>query len=122
MTELTGASASIARSSVLDATAVMVSSDCTGTAPICARAFIAGDAAACGSAAGFGLRLACFGRSVAGRAADASAVCAKPPAGSAAENENTDAPKIKARETLAPSAIPAPARSSLFWFGWRALH
>nr|WP_224783553.1 hypothetical protein [Neisseria flavescens] len=86
-----------------------MSSDCTGTAPICARAFATGCAAACCSAAGFGLRLACFGRSVAGRAAEASDVCAKPLCGNAAANENTDAPNIKARETPAPSAIPAPA-------------
>ena len=42
VTTLTGASASIARSSVFEAATVIVSSDCTGAAPICARAFIAG--------------------------------------------------------------------------------
>ena len=40
VTTLTGASASIARSSVFDAATVMVSSDCTGAPPACARAFI----------------------------------------------------------------------------------
>ena len=51
VTTLTGASASIARSSVLVAATVMVSSDCTGVPPICARAFMPG-AVACASCCG----------------------------------------------------------------------
>ena len=79
VTTLTGASASMARSSVFEAATVMVSSDCTGVAPICARAFSTGAAAACASCRLRGLRLACFCfcRSDA-PAASAPAVCAKP--------------------------------------------
>ena len=46
VTTLTGASASIARSSVFEAATVIVSSDCTGVLPICAIAFLTG-AGAC---------------------------------------------------------------------------
>jgi hypothetical protein len=77
VTTLTGASASMARSSVFEAATVIVSSDCTGTAPICARAFMTGAAAACCSGFGFaGLRRDCFCRSDEPLAEDVSAVCA----------------------------------------------
>ena len=47
VTTLTGASASIARSSVFEAATVIVSSDCTGALPICAVAFMTGAGACC---------------------------------------------------------------------------
>src|SRR5882762_4172409 len=115
VTTLTGASASIARSSVFDAATVMVSSDCTGVAPLCARAFMTGEDA-CWFGCGFaGFRLACFGCSDGACPACVSAVCARPaparpaPARPAPDsvtaNENADTPRIKAREYPAPSAI-----------------
>jgi hypothetical protein len=107
VTTLTGASASTARSSVFEAATVMVSSDCTGARPICAYAFKTGAGAAC-TFCGFGLRLDCFCRSCEPPAPTASAVCAKPESEKPNANENIDAPKIKARECLAPSAITTP--------------
>jgi hypothetical protein len=50
-----------------------------------------------------------------------SAVCAKPLSGIIAAIEITDAPKISAREYLAPSAIHQ-TQSSCVLFGWRAPH
>ena len=95
----------MARSSVFDAETVMVSSDCTGAAPICARAFMTGAAWAscCGVA---GLRFDCFCFFSDARAtASGSAVCANAAVEDINANENADAPKTKARECQAPKAI-----------------
>src|SRR5690349_20507294 len=91
----------------------MVSSDCTGAAPICARAFIAGAAASrsCGGFAGF--RRDCFWRSYAPLAACVSAVCALPASPPSNAIENTDAPNKRARDILAPSAIKPQPRYPL---------
>ncbi len=122
VTTETGASASMARSSVLVAATVMVSSDCTGVPPICARAFITG-AEACASCSGLaGLRLACFCFfcSDALPAASASAACVKAGVEDINANENTDAPKTKARECLTPKAMCPNLFFKSLGSGWRA--
>ena len=84
---------------------MIVSSDCTGAAPICARAFMTG--------AGLrfllrlaGLRFDCFcfflGRA---RGGFRLSVCANAAPDDINANENADAPKTKARECQAPKAI-----------------
>src|SRR5882724_12667638 len=109
----------------------MVSSDCTGVAPLCARAFMTGEDA-CWFGCGFaGFRLACFGCSDEARPACVSAVCARPaparpaPARPAPDsvtaNESADTPRIKAREYPAPSAITTQPKCHLVRTGWRAL-
>ena len=107
VTTLTGASASIARSSVFVAATVMVSSDCTGVAPIWARAFSdrrRGSPRIQRFQFAFGLPPAI------GRTAGMIRVhvCAKPGPAKRNANESIDAPKIKARERLAPSAMTTP--------------
>jgi hypothetical protein len=51
----------------------------------------------------------------------ASAVWANPDSESSNPSETTDAPKMKAREILAPSAILPQSKDLLFGSGWRAL-
>lgn len=98
----------MARSSVFDAATVMVSSDCTGAPPICARAFSTG-AVACTCCGFAGVRLDCFFfcRSEP-PAISVSADCAKPKSEKVSPIASTDAPKIKARVPLAPSTITTP--------------
>jgi hypothetical protein len=116
VTTLTGASASMARSSVFEAATVMVSSDWTGVPPIWAYALRTGARSACAASTffGFGLRLYCFCRSVGPLTPSVTAPCAKPASANPNDNENIDAPKIKARKRLAPSAITTPTLFYLF--------
>src|SRR5690349_20161857 len=107
VTTETGASASIAFSSVFEAATVMVSSDCTALEPACAFAFMTAAEGACACCSGCaGFFLACFGFfcSVA-RAESVSAVCVSADVENITTNESADAPKTKARECLAPKAI-----------------
>ena len=95
----------MARSGVFEAATVMVSSDWTAVLGTWARASINGPASA-GTGFGFaGLRLDCFCRSDDALTASVPAVCAKPKSEKPNAVEITDAPTIKARERLAPSAI-----------------
>jgi hypothetical protein len=48
-------------------------------------------------------------------AASGSAACANAPVEDINANENTDAPKTKARECLTPKAITAPTCSCISW-------
>ena len=121
VTTLTGASASIARSSVFEAATVIVSSDCTGAAPICARAFMTGAAcASCCGLAGWRLDCFCFFCSAVRVTASASSACVNAAPDDINANENADAPKTKARECLSPESHTAPTCCSVSWVGWRA--
>ena len=95
----------MARSSVFDADTVIASSDCTGTLPICARAFMTGAAwASCCGAAGLRFDCFCF-FSDARVMASGSADWVNAAVDDINANENADAPKTKARECQAPKAI-----------------
>ena len=123
VTTETGASASMARSSVFEAATVMVSSDCTGARPICALAFRTAADGACACAAlrlrfAFRLLSACSVPPCDPRRHPR--VCAEGRWRTQQRNESTDAPKIKARECLTPIAM-CPNLSLLLGFGWRAL-
>ena len=86
---------------------MIVSSDCTGAAPVCAFAFITG-AGGLRSLLRLGLLalglllLLLLGRA---RTASASSVCVNAAPDDINANENADAPKTKARECLTPKAI-----------------
>jgi hemin uptake protein HemP len=64
--------------------------------------------------------LACFGRSEDAFSACGDAVCARPLSVITAAIETTDAPKIRAREYLAPSAITPTQSSVLIWLACAA--
>ena len=122
VTTLTGASASIARSSVFEAATVIVSSDCTGAPPICARAFIDRRRRLrillrLGLLALGLLLLLLLGERV---TASASSACVNAALDDINANENADAPKTKARECLDPESHTAPTCYLSLGFGWRA--
>ena len=120
VTTLTGASASIARSSVFDAATVMVSSDCTGARPTWAYAFSTGAARCCRLAVlRFALGLLFPLRRTTGLLR--VAVCASAASPISNANDTTDAPKKRARGYHGPVSHNNPNLIYFFGAGWRAL-